>query len=589
MKKMLTILLAAGLTLGAMTACGQKAKRPVQKVDLTTVSFADCAEDTYGYDAARYAVASGAMAAGDGFFYPDHAASRSEGTRAMHQLCGAPKAGGKTRFADIVEDPPAVWCDGAGILDFITGTAFAGVEDLTREELAGMLYRTAIYLGYDVQQQADLSAYIDGHKVTDTQAVAWAVAMDLLPGVVKDTRIQPGVAVSRIGLARAVVAFAAMEPSDKTAVQIAQALPAATESYARANHDAMQKLIERAARDNGVASIQVAVVEKGVLTDTYSWGWAVKDSEEMTADHVMRLASISKVGIGLTALILQEDGLVDLEGDISKYWGFSVRNPNHPDTAITLRQLLMHTSSLVSKDDQSRLYGDVSAALRDGSAFTKGIPGRMGYWNYNNYGYSVLGMTLELAADKYVDEILQERLYNAMDITASYTPGQWDESVKLSNVYRTGGGVGRSIERQRQIFRPDSPAGNGEFFAGVMTASASDTAKLAALLAGDGCYEGLRLLEAGSVELMETLDASKAPGGFGQGLTLRHRKNLYGRQDIYYHTGSAYGAYNCFSYDPNTGDGIVVLTTGATGTKDQYGIYDVCATINNHFYRLMTQ
>ena len=36
-----------------------------------------------------------------------------------------------------------------------------------------------------------------------------------------------------------------------------------------------------------------------------------------------------------------------------------------------------------------------------------------------------------------------------------------------------------------------------------------------------------------------------------------------------------------------TGDGVVVLTTGAAGSKDKYGIYKVCSELNAYLYPLL--
>ena len=67
-------------------------------------------------------------------------------------------------------------------------------------------------------------------------------------------------------------------------------------------------------------------------------------------------------------------------------------------------------------------------------------------------------------------------------------------------------------------------------------------------------------------------------------LPLRLRFDIYGRDRLYYHTGSAYGVYNLLSYDPDTGDGVVVLTMGAYGKKDQHDIYAVCGEITQAVY-----
>ena len=53
--------------------------------------------------------------------------------------------------------------------------------------------------------------------------------------------------------------------------------------------------------------------------------------------------------------------------------------------------------------------------------------------------------------------------------------------------------------------------------------------------------------------------------------------------------GSAYGVYNLLSYDPDAGDGVVVLTTGADGGRDEYGIYAVCGEISRILYEAVAQ
>ena len=73
-------------------------------------------------------------------------------------------------------------------------------------------------------------------------------------------------------------------------------------------------------------------------------------------------------------------------------------------------------------------------------------------------------------------------------------------------------------------------------------------------------------------------------GGFCQCRPLRYRENMYGRDRIYYHTGSSYGFYGLMSYDPDTGDGVVVFTTGASGAKDGYGVYSVCSQVARAVY-----
>ncbi len=91
-------------------------------------------------------------------------------------------------------------------------------------------------------------------------------------------------------------------------------------------------------------------------------------------------------------------------------------------------------------------------------------------------------------------------------------------------------------------------------------------------------------MEAESVEEMERHEDRALPGGTYQALPMRLGFDIYGRERLYYHTGSAYGVYNFLSYDPDTGDGVVVLTTGASGKTDANGIYAVCGEISRAVY-----
>ena len=110
---------------------------------------------------------------------------------------------------------------------------------------------------------------------------------------------------------------------------------------------------------------------------------------------------------------------------------------------------------------------------------------------------------------------------------------------------------------------------------------------MTALLAGDGCFEGVRLVESESVALMEERDPNQLGDGTYQALPLRSQDAIYGRDRLYYHTGSAYGVFNLMSYDPETGDGVVVLTVGASGAKDGRGIYAVCGEISAYIYEVL--
>ena len=504
------------------------------------------------------------------------------------------------RYYDLMDAPegkfspyaPITLTDAAAYLSRATGQPIPvdSVEkQLTRGELAVLLQQAAEQLGLSTEAPNEEPDYPDFQEA-DQQASAalrWVLSEDLYRCFV-GTRLLPNTVVSRLQFAQALIGLRALVNADELAAQISSALPERSgDSVTIANHDAIQAAVDAAGKKYGVAGMQVAVIEKGTVTDTFAYGWATKNTDPMTADHKLRIASISKVAVGITAQLLREEGVVDLDADISEYWDVKVKNPKYPDTPITLRSMLTHTSSITCYGDStSRAYSSVKQKLQ-GPGFSSSVPGDIGYWIYNNYAFGVLGMTLELAADRLVDDILDQHLYTAMDIDAAFAGGELKNKDLIATLYRSGGDVARTAAKQQSMKSDPEPGSTGSYFAGGMMCSSYDLAKLISLLANDGRYEGVQLMEEESIRLMEERIEPATPGGSYQALPMRCWDDLYGRDTIYFHTGSAYGVFNAATYDPESRDGVVVLTTGGSGAKDEYGIYKSCAEINQFIYELL--
>ena len=333
-------------------------------------------------------------------------------------------------------------------------------------------------------------------------------------------------------------------------------------------------------------AVSVGVIEDGVVTGSGAWGWAVKNEREMTADTKVRVASTSKVAVGLCAMAMAEDGLLVLDAPLSDYWGEDIRNP-YSKGQPSAYSLMTHTSSIMDRSIQGGL-SNLRSQLR--KSWRNMEPGNGGYWYYSNFGFCILGTTLELAANEVLEEYLQSRYLSPMGIRGSLFGGnlEADEMACLYNVY---GGVERSASAQASQGVPTEIGAGASYFPGGLTISAPDLAKLVAVLANDGVYDGVRYLSAESVADMETprfaVDYLEGTYPFEQCLVLRHQEDLMGRDNIYYHTGSAYGVYALLSYDPDTGDGVVVLTIGAPRRVNERGLYDLCAELSERLYAAM--
>ena len=477
-------------------------------------------------------------------------------------------ADGSQTLVEYVSDSPSVF--------------LRGESQLTRAAFALLLYRFAAFAGYDLRCTGNLSLRPDADSVPFYARVpySWAMEHNIYRTVVEDG-LCPGLPVSRAQAALIFTALVADGTREPVAVEITQSAqkPFFT-SKSRDFHDAIQEAVDAAGQRYGATGVQVAVIERGRLADAYAYGWAVRNSERMTAAHKMRIASISKVLIGLAAARMRQDGLVNYNEPFGIYWDAEFKNPAHPDTPITLKTLLTHTSSLA---DGSLTGSAVRSRLASGRGYTSATPGSLSDWEYSNYGFGVLGLTLERVENRTMDQLLNRYFFDIMGIDASFYAGDLKDSSKLVELY-SGGSVTRSLSSQRARHNPGVPGSDGRVFAGGLNISVRDLGKIAALLANNGVYEGLRLLDAESVEVMETYENQLTPDGFYQAMPIRYRTDAYGRSGIYYHTGSAYGVFNGFSYDPLTGDGVVVLTVGASGARDGNGNYAICGAIFDAVY-----
>ena len=361
--------------------------------------------------------------------------------------------------------------------------------------------------------------------------------------------------------------------------------------------------------------VAVATVELGQLSQAGAWGWAVKNEREMTSDTKIRIASISKVVIAMCAMAMAEDGLLDLDAPISDYWGAGAVNP-YSKTQPSVRTFLTHTSSIKNLDT-TRGLSKLRGILQSKSSWRSMEPGNGGYWSYSNFGMCILGTTLELAYDGLLDDYLQQRFLEPIGAKASFCGGKMDVS-EVATLYTTGG-VGRSAAEHAGQSVPTQIGQTASYFPGGYTTSVVDMAKLVAVLANDGVYkepvyaytevadaesgtqmvvaepmEGkfkeTRLLSEASVKDMETPRFTVSLEGytpFEQCLILRRQEDVLGRDVIYYHTGSAYGVFSLMTYDPETQDGIVVITTGASRNMNEHGMYSLCYDLMELLYQRM--
>ncbi|MBP3634350.1 MAG: S-layer homology domain-containing protein [Oscillospiraceae bacterium] len=152
-------------------------------------SYSDVSSDAWYYSAVKY-VTNREIMAGYSYnkFMPETNLIRADLAQALYNIANQPSATGSEKFSDVDRYDEyykaVVWCSNKGIIEGWNGK-FSPNGDITREDLAVMLYRYAEYKRYNTSASEDLSQFSDADAVSNyaVEAMEWAVAEGILNGM----------------------------------------------------------------------------------------------------------------------------------------------------------------------------------------------------------------------------------------------------------------------------------------------------------------------------------------------------------------------------------------------------------------------
>lgn len=303
---------------------------------------------------------------------------------------------------------------------------------------------------------------------------------------------------------------------------------------------------------------------------------------EATLDDPVRIASISKLAVGVAVMRLVDKQALDLDRDVSLYLGWRLVHPQFPAQKITLRLLLSHQSGL--KDDAGYfipLDAKLADLLAKPEAWDAGhAPGA--YFRYANVNYPVIAAVMEAATGRRFDRIMTEEVFEPLDIPACYNwsgckTGAAKDAITL---YNPDG----SVARDDWIGMPDQcayvaasngacdleaylPGQNGSAFSpqGGLRISAGGLARLGQMLLSGG--DGLLTPEsfAELIRAQWRFDGSNGDDDHGYftafGLGVQRIEKPDGQVWIG-HPGEAYGLRAGLWVNRASGEGVVRISTG---------------------------
>lgn len=192
---------------GDVTVAGTFALEEEEEEPWPPFPFTDVPETMWYYDSVYYVYAHGLMnGTAATLFSPGNPTTRGMLVTILYRMEGSPQGAGWGPFTDVTPGAyyaqPIAWAAWNGIVNGITSTTFAPDRNVTREQMAAILYRYTAWKEWDVSQQGNLFQFTDWQKVQAyaRTPLAWAVASGLIQGK-ENQRLDPGGPATRAEVA----------------------------------------------------------------------------------------------------------------------------------------------------------------------------------------------------------------------------------------------------------------------------------------------------------------------------------------------------------------------------------------------------
>jgi CubicO group peptidase (beta-lactamase class C family) len=332
-------------------------------------------------------------------------------------------------------------------------------------------------------------------------------------------------------------------------------------------------------------SLSVCIINGDKVTWSKGYGFYDLENLKLAKDNTIYLTgSISKTITGTALMQVWEQGYFDLDEDVNNYLPFSLRNPNFPDTPITFRMLLSHTSSLNQNyPDRNEYYWfnfsddppfDFSPEsflmeflLPTGKYYYEGVwsktyePGE--HAMYANIGFDLISYLVELISHQSFIEYCTEHIFLPLGMkNTSFNLSQLPlERVAIPYHYHNGEylQINELTYRLGNLTPPDKYWRMRSYPAGGLYSTVSDLSRFLIAHMNNGCFQGERILKQSTMQLMHEIQEGNEIQ-YGLAWQTTWYKPFY----ITYsgHKGGYLGARAYMYYIPNEDIGIIYLANG---------------------------
>ena len=305
----------------------------------------------------------------------------------------------------------------------------------------------------------------------------------------------------------------------------------------------------------------------------------VEAKKPISEDNVFWVASMSKMFVGASIMMLVDEGKVSLDDPVTKFipqlkkWMLiEEKDESHVllkpvSTPVTIRHLLSHTSGLTGMSELQQTIGADRTPLkaRAISSVTGPLQWQPGEkYQYGNQGMNIAARVVEIVSGMPYEQFLQERFFDPLGMTETTFWPSDSQIARLAGAYepnkqKTGyarGGIPFLTKPYSDRVHRYPEAAGGLF------STTHDIFRYGLMLANDGQIDGKRYLSHAAMDELRKEQTGKTKVNYSLGYHLRN--GMFG------HDG-AYGTD--LSVNPKTGMVAVFMVQCTSG--DQWAARDL--------------
>jgi CubicO group peptidase (beta-lactamase class C family) len=325
------------------------------------------------------------------------------------------------------------------------------------------------------------------------------------------------------------------------------------EAQPRVDVSSIERALESELAETKTPGAALAVILGDEVLLSRGYGTAdVETGEAVTAEHLFRLGSTTKLMTAAAVAIAAHEGKLDLTRGASSY----VQGVAEPFANVSAHQLLSHTAGIRDQPADYGLHDEPALAefVRGWkSDYRLAAPGRV--FSYSNPGYALAGLLLQEAARQPYADAMKEILLAPLGMANS----TFRPTEAMTHPFSQGHKVEENGDRV--VVRPFSDDSR-QWPNGFLMSSARDLSRFVVAFLNSGAIEGKEVIPPAVIARLMTpvaeipydLPDMKHPR-YGYGLFLHEWRGLA----IAEHAGTMPGFTSVLKMAPSERFGIVLL------------------------------